>query len=174
MHISLLHMPWPGLAVEGLYHVCPTNSRVRLSCLEYYTYSTLIDKLERVQRVFTRRIPGLEQLTYGERLRTLDLESLEYRRLKADLLLCFKIVRGFIDLSSSDFFVINDSSITRGHRLKIAQQHCRINARSHFFSSRITSAWNSLPDYAVNAESVILFKHCLSTCKLQNFYKQHA
>jgi len=41
----------------------------------------LNDKLESVQRRFTKRIPGFESLSYSERLSLLNLESLELCRL---------------------------------------------------------------------------------------------
>jgi len=50
---------------------------------------TWINKLESVQRSFTKRLPGLHKLSYETRLKRLGLERLEIRRLHADLsLLC--------------------------------------------------------------------------------------
>ena len=42
--------------------------------------------LESVQRQFTRRLPGMNAATYPQRLAKLELESLELRRIRADLL----------------------------------------------------------------------------------------
>ena len=42
--------------------------------------------LERVQRRFTRMIPGMKSLSYEERLRTLGLYLLEFRRMRGILL----------------------------------------------------------------------------------------
>ena len=50
----------------------------------------LIKRLESVQR----RFPGIGHLTYRERLSALNLESLEIRRLRLDLLLTYKILFG--------------------------------------------------------------------------------
>jgi len=47
---------------------------------------TAIDKIETVQRRFTKRIPGLQSHSYHILLTLLGIESLEARRLKADLL----------------------------------------------------------------------------------------
>ena len=41
---------------------------------------------------------GLKSLTYTERLFRLNLESLESRRVKADLVLLFKVIHGFVDI----------------------------------------------------------------------------
>ena len=53
-----------------------------------------IDKLEKVQRTYTKRIPAVSHLEYPERLIALNINSLEYRRILADLDLDFKICAG--------------------------------------------------------------------------------
>ena len=45
-----------------------------------------IESLEKVQRRFTKRLPGLRNLTYCQRLARLQLKSLELRRLRFDLI----------------------------------------------------------------------------------------
>ena len=59
--------------------------------------------MEAVQRRFTKRLPGLQNLTYLARLKKLNLESLEIRRVRADLILMYKIMFCLIDVSVSDF-----------------------------------------------------------------------
>ena len=51
----------------------------------YYGYAT--DKVESVQRRFTKRLHGLRGMEYPTRLNKLNLQSLEYQRLVADLTL---------------------------------------------------------------------------------------
>ena len=51
-----------------------------------------IEKIEGIQRYFTRRVLKHVGLPYIERLSVLKLESLEVRRIRADLKLCFKII----------------------------------------------------------------------------------
>ena len=46
----------------------------------------------------------MKNLTYEQRLIELALESLEMRRLKADLVCVYKIIFGLLDVDSSDFF----------------------------------------------------------------------
>ena len=50
----------------------------------YSHHLQLIDAIERVQRNFTKRLYGLRQFSYVERLRALDLESLDLRRIRND------------------------------------------------------------------------------------------
>jgi len=47
-----------------------------------------IEKLEKVQRRFTKRLSGLSKMTYAARLQYLELQSLERRRLNQDLIMC--------------------------------------------------------------------------------------
>ena len=49
------------------------------------------DTLERIQHRFTRLIPGMQKLTYMERLAKLNLWSLEERRNRSDLIEVFRI-----------------------------------------------------------------------------------
>ena len=47
--------------------------------------------LERVQRRFTRMIPGIKSLSYEERLRTLGLYSLKFR-MRGDLIETYRVL----------------------------------------------------------------------------------
>ena len=56
-------------------------------CSSVWSPSTVgnINKLESVQRSFTKRLTGIHSLSYTDRLKALGLERLELRRLHADL-----------------------------------------------------------------------------------------
>ena len=58
-----------------------------------------------VQRRFTKR-PGMKSLTYHQRLTKLDLESLELRRIRADLIFAYKLIFGLVDIDPSEFFAV--------------------------------------------------------------------
>ena len=45
----------------------------------------LVSRIERVQRRATRRLPQLREKPYSERLKNLGLPTLEYRRLRSDM-----------------------------------------------------------------------------------------
>jgi len=51
-----------------------------------------IELIEKVQRRFTKRLRGFNNLSYGSRLARLGLCTIELRRLHFDLIFCYKIV----------------------------------------------------------------------------------
>ena len=77
-------------------------------------YNYLTDKIESVQRFFTRRIRGLEKLSYSERLNILGLETLKRHRVIFDLILCYKYLHGLVEINNCNFLRIHQSSRTRG------------------------------------------------------------
>jgi len=77
-----------------------------------------INLLEKVQHRATKLVPGLEKLTYKERLELLGQTTLDERRLRGDMIEVFKILKGFYVLSSSNFFTLFSSGL-RGHSLKL-------------------------------------------------------
>jgi len=64
-----------------------------------------IDAVESVQRRFTKRLPTLKHLPHHERLKCLDISSLELWRLHIDLFWCYKIVFGLMYVDLDDLFV---------------------------------------------------------------------
>ena len=52
-----------------------------------------IEMTERVQHRATRMVPGLSKLSYEDRLRKMDLPTLEYRRSRGDAIEVYKYAR---------------------------------------------------------------------------------
>ena len=118
-----------------------------------------IDNIEKVQRRVTRMISECSLLNYSDRLVITGLLSLEMRRLRADLIEVFKIVKGFEKVNSSLFFEKQRNVRTRGHPFRFYKPNCRLDIRKYFFSQRVISEWNSLPLEAVTADTVNTFKN---------------
>jgi len=73
-----------------------------------------IRRVESVQRQFTKRLHGYRDFSYDGRRKLLELDTLELRRLKFDLVMCYKIVFGLVKLNFSEFFVLAPVTVTRG------------------------------------------------------------
>jgi len=78
-----------------------------------------IEAVESVQRTFTKRLPALCNYSYVERLKRLELQSLQLRRLHLDLIWCYKIVFQCVNVNMSDSFQLNSYTRTRGHQDKL-------------------------------------------------------
>jgi len=119
-----------------------------------------------VQRFFTKRLNGLQSISYDDMLAMLGLERLELRRLRFDLLMCYKIVYNHVNINRDCFFTFATYPSTRGHSLKLALPDSIINARLHSFAVRIIPVWNNLPNDVVTAANIYLFKNRLSKTNL--------
>lgn len=130
-----------------------------------------IECVERVQRRFTKRLSGMSQLSYEERLKCTGLQSLELRRLQFDLIWCYKIVFGLVKVDSSAFFQFSPCINTRGHRYKLYRQHCNKRNRAEFFTQRVLSLWNGLPQDKVDFSSLFVFKKTIKRLDMSKYVR---
>ena len=123
---------------------------------------------------------GLRSDSYDERLRILQLNSLEERRNRADLIQMFKIFKRLSVLPFKSMFALVKQKITRGHGPRIQGSHAKIKfigsptflfrqgKEPHTQTDRVIDRWNGLSDDVVSAGSVNSFKS-----RLQQFcYKK--
>ena len=110
-----------------------------------------INKIESCQRWFTKRIYGLSGMQYSERLASLGLDSIQVRRLKCDLTMCYKIIHSNAVIHSQDFVIYSDYLGTRVHQYKLFKRYSNVNAYKNSFINRICDIWNTLPDTVVEA-----------------------
>ena len=61
-------------------------------------------KIQRVQRRATKLIEDIKDLSYEERLCSLNMSSLQHRRLRGDIIDSYKIVTGIYDVDKETFF----------------------------------------------------------------------
>ena len=137
------------------------------SCVWSSCSLTYFKKVESVQRRFTKRLKGTIELQYSERLAILGAETLELRRLKADLTYIYKIMFGILDVELGMFDIkLNGGTSTRSgthrHAFCVEETHGRINARRNFVSHRVPRVWNCLPANAINFKTVYAFKESLN------------
>ena len=122
-----------------------------------------IDLLENVQRRAVRMVSGLKGKSYNDRLKELNLMSLEQRRVMYDLVQVFKIVHGHDRVDPSTLFSLvgeNPTRVTRQNSdpLNLQPKDTNTDTRRNFFSNRVIKSWNSLPYDLKRAVSVISFK----------------
>jgi Reverse transcriptase (RNA-dependent DNA polymerase)/Endonuclease-reverse transcriptase len=126
-----------------------------------------IKRIESVQRTFTKHLRGYDYLSYTERLAKAGLCGLELRRLRTDLIYCYKILHGLVKIGLS--LEIDTAAVTRGHIWRIKTPKPRLDTRLHFFVYRVARVWNKLKSETVCASSVNLFKDRLSSEDLSSY-----
>ena len=133
------------------------------------TYVTDIVRIEKVQKYFTRRIPSLSNLSCKQRLQSLKLNTLELRRLYFNMRMVYKIILGLINVAFYDLFTFLPYRSTRGHVYKLNCSKSNLNVRSHFFSQRCITAWNSLSNDIVTSPSLSAFNSKLYNVNFEKF-----
>jgi ribonuclease P/MRP protein subunit RPP40 len=118
-----------------------------------------IDKLERVQHRATKMIEECKGLDYYHRLKVTGLMSLEERRIRGDMIEVFKTLKGLNKIDSNSLLKLANCSRTRGHKFKLVKFRSRLDIRKNFFSQRVATVWNNLPEVVVEADSVNSFKN---------------
>ena len=132
------------------------------SCVWNLGYLGDTRMLERIQRRWTRQVRGLEDVPYEQRLRELNLFSVQGRLLRADLIMVWKIFNGQCAASPEQLFTLNPSP-RRGHPLKIFVPRTNLDIRKRSFAIRVIADWNSLPTETVMASSLDTFKRLLQS-----------
>ena len=132
------------------------------SCLWNMGYRGDLHLLESVQRRWTKQIESLEYLEYGDRLRALNLYSVQGRLVRADLIQYWKIFHGNSHIMANDLFQLAPRVGTRGHCFKIFMPTAQTDIKKRFFNVRCISTWNSLPQHVVTAPTLTRFKKLLA------------
>ena len=132
-------------------------------------FRSLIDQIEIVQRLFTRRLitrcvgytnsSNINYKSYIERLLYFKLESLELRRLKIDLTTIFKISNNYTDINISDILNISNNCRTRDNFKKLNVIHNYDNTIKNIINNRSVNIWNSLNNDIIKSVSVSSFKN---------------
>ncbi len=129
-----------------------------------------INRIEAVQRRFTKRIPIVRNSEYTNRLIFLKTLSLEERRLHLDLTFLYKMLHGHFNFNWRNYFEFK-SNRTRGHSKALSKKHSNKDTKKFSFAQRIVNVWNFLPEESVSAVSVIAFKKSLHAVNFDGFLK---
>src|SRR5215469_955813 len=118
-----------------------------------------IGKIERVQRRATKMIPELRGKPYAQRLKDLDIHSLETRRLRGRLIEVFKILNKFDNVDYKKYFRYDNNNITRSNGQKLRSNRRPVTeVAKNFFTNEVVGKWNDLPREVVNSTSIDSFK----------------
>ena len=112
----------------------------------------------------------MEDLSYKDRLKSLKLPTLQYRRYRGDMIEMFKLThdhydkdaRGFVEIRSGEAYYI------RKHAFTVTNGKWKSNLKRFAFKCRVSGQWNHLPTHVVNAESLNTFKNRLDKVWLKD------
>ena len=117
--------------------------------------------LESIQRRYTRMIKGMTGLSYEERLTVLGLPTLQERRDMIDLTQVYRLRNGIDKINRPLFRPVSEchSFATRSSRKgNIAGQKTSLDLRKNFFTNRVITGWNALPQDVQTSSSLNVFK----------------
>ena len=130
------------------------------SVIWYPIFKTGALEIEKVQRGATKLVHPLRNLSYSERLKSLNLTTLEYCRKRVDMLQVFSIANQMDNIDFKDFFIQNKNP-TRGHKWKIDKPRATTSVRQNSFSHRVVNDWNTLSKEVVECTTINSFKNYL-------------
>ena len=129
-----------------------------------------IERIEKVQRQFTKWLYGFKHLCYEERLTKLNSGSrvLNSGDCTLDLKYCYKIVFGLVTLNMTDFFRV--FTVYRPESYKLYKPRSDCTVRVNFFAKRVINAWNNLLT-SVSFTSLPAFSRTIRSVDFRNFLK---
>ncbi|KAK4832474.1 LOW QUALITY PROTEIN: hypothetical protein QYF61_023521 [Mycteria americana] len=117
-----------------------------------------MDILEWLQRRATEMVRGLKYLSYEERLSEFGSFSLEKRRLRGDLIVAFKYLKGAYKKNGERLITRACSDRTKDNDFKLKEGRFILDIRKTFFTGRVVGHWLRLPGEVVDASSLEVFK----------------
>jgi len=133
-----LHVPKNKLkfSYQSLLYVCETCSWIFFYYLESRIQIWYNQTWSSSDRRFLKRLDGLHGLSYKCRMDRLGLESLCSRRVKADLLMCYKKLNNHVCVDVDSFFTRSVGYHTRGNCVKLYKTHTASVRDGHVISSQ--------------------------------------
>ena len=101
-------------------------------------------------------IKGLSSFGYEDRLKGLGLFSLQYRRLRDNLIEFFKFIKGRLAGYFQDMFEISKLNRGRCHCYRLVMKESRTRLRQLFFARRVVGHWNRLSKHIVSGYAGVL------------------
>ena len=122
-----------------------------------------------------KMVTNLGAGTYEEKLKKAGLTSLKERRKRGDLIEAYKTLNGINRVKKEKWFTIQEadqhretranSTVEEGQTTKkenvLVQERSNLEVRRNFYTVRVVSQWNLLPEKVKNQESLNAFKNSL-------------
>jgi len=122
-----------------------------------------VDTLEKVQKRAVRLMSDQSSRSYEDRLSNLQLQSLEDRRHRGDMIETFKIIHGHNDVAAEGLFSFVRDRHNKDTRSfaenRLVPEKSSLDIRKSFFACRVVEGWNRLPLEVKNAPSTNAFKN---------------
>ena len=111
-------------------------------------------------------ISGLKSGSYEEKCKELNIDTLEVRRERQDLLEAYRVVHSEEHENSQKLLVRQIERAGAATRAtadpwKLSVPRARLDIRKHTFASRVPEKWNNLPIEIKNAANLMMFKNAL-------------
>ena len=125
-----------------------------------------MDKLEKVQKRAVNMVAGLRSRNYVDKLQEVGLTTLEERRTRGDMIQTFRIIQGVDNVETGTWFTMANereregATSTRNNRdtTRLVEGDSNYELRRNFFSQRVPSRWNALPQATRQQRTVLGFK----------------
>ena len=141
------------------------RSHLEYCCLLWHPHNNIKDTqtLEGVQRTFTRKILGYEDMSYWTRLKSLQLMSLQRRRERYIILYMWKILHNLAPNDISITWNYNDRFGIQAHVPPIPKNKKAHNLYEHSLAVLGPKLWNLLPSPLTTLPTLDSFKASLSS-----------
>ena len=142
----------------------PHSSRVLFCCLESNAYEGYWNSGKSTKTLFTKRIPGLKDLSYCQKLTRLKLDSFELRRVRLDLTFAYELVFNWpkaIWLFSTAQRCQKSETGQYNHTNVFCQ--VQLQSTTTLLIGLQARIWNNLQEDSINFSSLSIFKRSLSS-----------
>jgi hypothetical protein len=153
-------IPSPPIPIIKQLYITIVRPTIEYAHPIIYPSKTALAQLEKVQRKCTKW-GILKHLPYHERLKILQLPTIEQRRRRGDSIQMFKYFKGDHEINWINK-PTHPTRITRQHHLKYSAETSSKNQytqRHEFLPNRIASHWNSIPQDAIDSATIDSFKN---------------
>ena len=131
------------------------------SCIWSPHFRSEVKSLESVQRKFTKLVSGQQRSTYGQRLQSPNILSLESHRIELNMITVYKLLHGLMGITPEQAGLHMSSNNVRSGVVHLEQPCARTVRMQSLFMFSGPSLWNSLPFCFTRSASLVAFKNKL-------------